>query len=58
MAFVGFWLIGFGGAYVFAFVAEWGPVGIWFGLSLGLSVFAVLVMGRFHLLTRRRYLPS
>ena len=58
MAFLGFWLVGFGGAYVLAFVADWGPVGIWIGLSLGLTVFAILVMGRFHLLTRRRYLPS
>ena len=58
MAFLGFWLAGFGGAYVLAFVADWGPVGIWIGLSLGLTVFAILVMGRFHLLTRRRYLPS
>lgn len=58
MALIGFWLVGFGGAYVFAFVDGWGPVGIWIGLSLGLTVFAVLVMGRFHLLTRRRYLPS
>jgi MATE family multidrug resistance protein len=58
LAFLGFWLVGFGGAYVLAFIANWGPVGIWIGLSLGLTVFAVLVMGRFHFLTRRQYLPS
>jgi len=58
MALVGFWIIGFVSAYVLAFSAGYGPVGIWVGLSLGLTVFAVLVMGRFHLLTRRRYLPS
>jgi MATE family multidrug resistance protein len=58
MAFIGFWLVGLGSAYAFAFAAGWGPVGIWIGLSLGLTVFAVLVIGRFHLLTRRRHLPS
>jgi MATE family, multidrug efflux pump len=58
LAFIGFWIVGFGGAYLFAFAAEWGPVGIWIGLSLGLTLFALLVMGRFHFLTRRRYLPS
>jgi len=58
MALIGFWLVGFGSAYALAFAAGWGPVGIWIGLSLGLTVFAVLVMGRFHLLTRRRYLPG
>jgi MATE family multidrug resistance protein len=58
MALIGFWLVGFGGACLLAFIADWGPVGIWIGLSLGLTVFSLLVMGRFHLLTRRKYLPS
>jgi multidrug resistance protein, MATE family len=58
MALIGFWVIGFASAYGLAFVAGYGPVGIWVGLSLGLTVFALLVMCRFHLLTRRHYLPS
>jgi MATE family multidrug resistance protein len=58
MAAVGFWIVGFAGSYVLAFVAGFGPKGIWIGLTVGLVVFALLLTMRFHRLTQRGYLPS
>jgi multidrug resistance protein, MATE family len=53
-----FWLVGFVSAYVFAFPLGFGAVGIWAGLALGLAVYATLLVARFHILTRRGYLPA
>jgi MATE family multidrug resistance protein len=58
MAAVGFWIVGFAGSYILAFVAGFGPKGIWIGLTVGLVVFALLLTARFHRLTQRGYLPS
>lgn len=55
---ISFWAIGFTSAYVLGFKAALGAAGIWIGLSAGLIVYAVLLVARFHLLTRRRYLPA
>jgi MATE family multidrug resistance protein len=54
LAGISFWAIGFVGAYALGFGAE----GIWFGLTLGLFVFASLLVWRFHYLTARSYLPA
>jgi MATE family multidrug resistance protein len=54
---IGFWVVGFTGAYALAFPVGFGAYGIWIGLTLGLIVYAVLLVWRFHLLTARRYLP-
>ena len=48
-----YWLIGFTSAYGLAFWAGFGAVGVWIGLSCGTAVYAVLLIGRFQLLTRR-----
>src|SRR5262249_10611013 len=55
---VSFWLVGFVSAYVLAFQAGFGAVGVWFGLVLGLGFYAVLLLWRFCQLTRRGYLPK
>ncbi|MGE3064932.1 MAG: MATE family efflux transporter [Hyphomicrobiaceae bacterium] len=57
-AVVSFWLIGFTSCYGFAFTAGLGAVGVWIGLSAGLAVYAVLLVWRFHVLTRACYLPD
>lgn len=49
-AVVGFWMVGFPCAYSLGFSTGLGPFGIWIGLSLGLAVYAVLLVSRFHLL--------
>jgi len=53
-----FWLIGFSACWALGFTAGLGPAGIWIGLSLGLMVYAILLIRRFHALTRRGYLPD
>ncbi len=53
-----FWLVGFVSAYALAFAAGLGAAGIWIGLTLGLLVYAALLVWRFHMLTARRYLPA
>lgn len=55
---VSFWLIGFAGAWIFAFTLGLGAYGIWIGISLGIAAYALLLIWRFHLLTARHYLPE
>jgi multidrug resistance protein, MATE family len=53
-----FWIVGFVGSYALAFSAGLGAIGVWIGLSLGTGVFAVLLLWRFHVLTRAQYMPA
>ncbi len=55
---VSFWLVGFTGCWVVGFTLGLGPYGIWIGLSLGIAIYAVLLVLRFHRLTARHYLPA
>jgi MATE family, multidrug efflux pump len=48
---ISFWLIGYTSAYLLAFPAGFGAVGIWIGFSLGVATFAVLLVWRFSRLT-------
>lgn len=53
-----FWIVGFASSYGLAFPAGLGAIGVWIGLSLGTSMFAVLLLWRFHALTRTHYMPG
>jgi MATE family multidrug resistance protein len=55
---ISFWGIAFGACYWLAFSVGWGAIGVWVGLSLGLAVYAVLLVWRFQVLSRRGYLPQ
>jgi MATE family, multidrug efflux pump len=55
---ISFWGIGFATAYLLAFPGGYGARGVWIGLSLGTGAYAVLLVARFHALTRRGYLPT
>ena len=55
---VSFWAIGFVSSYGLGFPLGFGVVGIWIGLSVGLAVYAVLLVWRFHHLTAFGYLPD
>jgi MATE family multidrug resistance protein len=52
-----FWLIGFTGCWLFGFTLGLGARGIWIGFTLGLVVYATLLIARFHRLTAKHYLP-
>ncbi|MFD2261715.1 MATE family efflux transporter [Lacibacterium aquatile] len=51
-AMIGFWGIGLTAAYVLAFPVGMGGNGIWLGQALGLAVVSILMVSRFHLLTK------
>jgi len=53
-----FWAVGFSTCYVLGFPLGYGAIGIWIGLAVGLGVYAVLLIWRFHALTKRGYLPE
>lgn len=52
VTFVAFWLMALPLGYVFAFKLELGVNGIWYSLSLGLTVAAILHFWRFNRLTK------
>jgi multidrug resistance protein, MATE family len=53
-----FWAVGFPACYLLGFSLDGGAVGVWIGLSIGVALYAVLLVWRFHALTRRGYLPA
>ncbi len=55
---VSFWLIGFSTSYTLAFPGRLEAVGIWIGFTIGLGVYALLLVWRFDALTRRGYMPD
>lgn len=46
----GYWGVGFAGGWLLAFRLGHGPVGLWWGLALGLAAVALLLTLRLHLL--------
>jgi MATE family multidrug resistance protein len=57
IAFVSYWIVGFGASWAMAFALGLGAFGVWIGLSAGTTVFAALLLWRFHALTRAGYMP-
>ena len=53
LAAISYWLIGFTAAYGLAFWAGSGAIGVWIGLSIGTSIYAILLVLRFRTLTQR-----
>lgn len=56
-AVLSFWGLGFPAAWGLGLGRNLGAVGVWIGLSLGLTLYAVLLVTRFHRLTHRPYIP-
>jgi MATE family multidrug resistance protein len=50
---ISFWVVGMSLGYYLTFTAELGPAGMWIGMIAGLSVAAVLMLGRFHRSSQR-----
>jgi len=55
---VSFWVVGFATSYTLAFPARMEAVGIWIGFTVGLGLYALLLVWRFNALTRRGYMPA
>ncbi len=43
-----FWCVGLGGGFIMAHYLSWGPVSVWGGLALGLSLNAIMLIARWH----------
>src|SRR6185312_4810270 len=52
-----FWPVGFAASYGLGFPAGLGVTGVWIGFTIGIAVYAVLLTWRFHMLTRRGFMP-
>ena len=50
-AFVGYWGVGLGCAYLWGFTYGHGGIGIWYGMLAGLAVTSIAILLRFHLLS-------
>lgn len=55
---IAYWLIGLSSSYLLGVKVGLGPIGIWIGLSIGTTVYAVLLVARFLLLANRLALQS
>lgn len=53
ISFFAFWIMGIPIGYLLAFKADVGPVGIWWGLLIGLVFASILLSWRFHKLSMR-----
>ena len=52
-AVIGYWVIGFSAAWALAFQMHLGAVGVWIGLSIGTTIYAMLLILRFRRLSNR-----
>ena len=52
VAILAYWVISIPLAYLFAFKFNYGPIGIWMALALGLAIAAMILSWRFHHRTR------
>lgn len=50
---ISFWFVGFPACWLLAFTLDYGPKGIWIGLLISLTCYAVLLVNRFERLSRR-----
>lgn len=48
-----YWMIGFPIAWTLAFPMAWGPIGVWWGLAIGLAAAAVVLNARFWRLSAK-----
>ena len=47
MTVLSYWAVGLGGGYVMAFIFGWQGVSLWWGLTLGMTVAAIILVWRF-----------
>jgi MATE family multidrug resistance protein len=54
---LGYWVFGLAGGIILAFPLGFGPIGLWMGLAIGLTVSASLLAWRWFTLSRRIVMP-
>lgn len=52
ITFFGYWFCAIPAAWALAFATDYGPIGVWSGMALGLALCAVMLVARFGKLTR------
>ena len=50
---IAYWVLAIPISYVFGFMLDMGPEGVWYGLLVGLSIAAILLYFRFKMLSKR-----
>jgi len=55
---IAYWVIGLPLGYVLAFTFGWNEQGVWYGLLVGLTCAAALLVLRFNRLSKRRLLKA
>ncbi len=50
---LGYWMIGFPCAYYLGFIAGFKATGLWWGLIVGLAIAAVLLVSRYHFVSKK-----
>jgi len=50
---IGFWVIGLTACYLFGFTFQFGAKGIWWGMTTGIAIGAVIVLIRLYWLLNR-----
>jgi MATE family multidrug resistance protein len=50
---IAYWVIGLPMSYVLAFKMDLGVQGVWYGLSIGLTIAAVLLFWRFNIVSKK-----
>lgn len=58
ITFIAYWLIGFPVSYYLGLYTEWGSMGIWMGLLIGLTASAIMLYIRFNYLTKKLILEE
>ena len=53
VTFLAYWIIGLPVGYFFGFTLEYGAIGVWYGLLIGLTITAVLLVFRFNYITKK-----
>jgi multidrug resistance protein, MATE family len=52
-AFIGYWVLGIGGGFLFAFGLDLDAIGLWWGLAIGLMASSLMLLARFIQLSGR-----
>ena len=51
--FIAYWIIALPLGYCFGFIFNWGPMGIWWGLLIGLTITGFIMFARFRHLSKK-----